>query len=44
MSNAVAQRDISVILAVLAVTGAIILVLLTVADAIKVAFTPKVQL
>lgn len=44
VSNAVAQRDISVILAVLAVTGAIILVFLTVADAIKVAFTPKVQL
>ncbi|WP_256700300.1 ABC transporter permease [Corynebacterium amycolatum] len=44
VANAVAQRDISVILAVLAVTGAIILALLTAADAIKIAFTPKVQL
>lgn len=44
VSAAVKQRDISVILAVLAVTGTIILMLLTVADAIKVAFTPKVEL
>lgn len=44
VSNAVTQRDSSVILAVLAVTGAIILILLTAADAIKIIFTPKVQL
>lgn len=42
VTNAVAGRDLPVLLAVLAITGTIILAVLTLADVIKVVFTPKV--
>lgn len=44
VSQAVANRDIVVLLAVLAITGFLILLMMTVADTLRLAFTPKVQL
>lgn len=43
VATAVSQRDVSVLLAVLATTGALILLLLTMADILKVVCTPKVN-
>lgn len=44
IAGAVANRDIPLLVATLTVTGACILLLLTCADAVRVAFTPKEQL
>lgn len=44
VASAVSGRDVSVLLAVLTVSGFIILILLTLADAAKLAFTPKVKI
>lgn len=44
VSQAVANRDIVVLLAVLTITGTFILAMMTIADALRLAFTPKVQL
>ncbi|ADK28420.1 ABC transporter permease [Corynebacterium pseudotuberculosis] len=43
VATAVSQRDVSVLLAVLAATGALILLLLTMADILKIVCTPKVN-
>ena len=44
VANAVNQRDITVLVAALSVTGVAILALLTIADAVRVIWTPKVNI